>query len=117
MHWSMAAALGKRFGNARPETKALPSCYAGGMAFSRARILESLARLRFIDAGESTRNLDDSLTTRHRALSALHALVLTGCTPAVRQGQIVVIEPTVLRRQRGPSLRQQLYMRPTPTRF
>ena len=41
------------------------------MAFSRARILESLARLPFIDAGELAIILGEPLATVHRALTAL----------------------------------------------
>ena len=64
----MAAALGKRFGDARPVTAATSGCYAGGMAFSREQILESLARLPFIDAGELAIILGGPLATVHRAL-------------------------------------------------
>ena len=50
---------------------AVSGCYAGGMAFSRERILEALARLPFIDAGELALILGEPLATVHRALSAL----------------------------------------------
>ena len=41
------------------------------MAFSRERILDSLARLPFIDAGELAMVLGEPLATVHRALTAL----------------------------------------------
>ena len=54
-----------------PVTTAFPGCYAGGMAFSRERILDALARLPFIDAGELALILGEPLATAHRALTAL----------------------------------------------
>ena len=54
-----------------PLTAAVSGCYAGGMAFSRERILEALARLPFIDAGELALILGEPLATVHRALSDL----------------------------------------------
>ena len=41
------------------------------MIFSRERILDALARLPFIDAGEMALVLGEPLATVHRALSAL----------------------------------------------
>ena len=52
-------------------TAAASGCYAGGMAFSRERILDALARLPFIDAGELALVLGEPLATVHRALAAL----------------------------------------------
>ncbi len=46
-------------------------CYAGGMAISRERILDALARLPFIDAGELALILGEPTATVHRALTAL----------------------------------------------
>ena len=54
-----------------PLTAAAIGCYAGGMVFSRARILDALARLPFIDAGELALILGEPLATVHRALSGL----------------------------------------------
>ena len=67
----MAAALGKRLGDACPLTTSRSGCYAGSMATSRDRILESLARLPFTDAGELAIILGEPLATVHRALIAL----------------------------------------------
>ncbi len=52
-------------------TAAASGCYAGDMAFSRERILDALARLPFIDAGELALVLGEPPATVHRALSAL----------------------------------------------
>ena len=52
-------------------TAAASGCYAGGMVFSRERILDALARLPFIDAGELALVLGEPLATVHRALAAL----------------------------------------------
>ncbi len=41
------------------------------MAFSRERILDALARLPFIDAGELALILGEPLATAHRAMTAL----------------------------------------------
>ena len=41
------------------------------MVFSRARILDALARLPFIDAGELALILGEPLATVHRALTGL----------------------------------------------
>ena len=46
-------------------------CYAGDMAFSRERILDALARLPFIDAGELALILGEPLATVHRAMTGL----------------------------------------------
>ena len=46
-------------------------CYAGSMASLRKRILDALARLSFIDAGELALTLGEPLATAHRALTAL----------------------------------------------
>ena len=54
-----------------PLTTAVSGCYAGGMAFSRECILEALARLPFVDAGELALILGEPLATVHRALTAL----------------------------------------------
>ncbi|MYC35917.1 MAG: hypothetical protein F4X66_03250, partial [Chloroflexi bacterium] len=54
-----------------PLTMAASGCYAGSMAFSRERILDALARLPFIDAGELALILGEPLPTVHRALSGL----------------------------------------------
>ena len=48
------------------------------MAFSRERILDALARLPFIDAGELALVLGEPLATVHRALSALLQVGLVG---------------------------------------
>ena len=48
---------------------AVSGCYAGIMAFSRERILDALARLPFIDAGELALVLGEPLATTHRALN------------------------------------------------
>ena len=55
----------------RPQTATATGCYAGSMATSRDRILESLARLPFTDAGELDIILGEPLATVHRALIAL----------------------------------------------
>ena len=52
-------------------TAAASGCYAGIMAFSRERILDALARLPFIDAGELALVLGEPLATVHRALAVL----------------------------------------------
>ncbi len=54
-------------------TAAASGCYAGIMAFSRERILDSLARLPFIDAGELALILGEPLATVHRSLINLLA--------------------------------------------
>ncbi len=59
-------------------TAAASGCYAGIMAFSRERILDSLARLPFIDAGELALILGEPLATVHRALTSLLADSLAG---------------------------------------
>ena len=52
-------------------TGTVSGCYAGSMAFSRARILDALAQLPFIGAGEVALILGQPLATLHRALTAL----------------------------------------------
>ena len=59
------------FDDSCPLTVPVSGCYAGGMAFSRERILDALARLPFIDAGELALILGEPLATVHRALSGL----------------------------------------------
>ena len=54
-----------------PQTTATSGCYAGNMAFSRERILKSLARLPFIDAGDLAIILGEPTVTVHRAQAAL----------------------------------------------
>ena len=54
-----------------PLTTRVSGCYAEDMAFSQERILDALARLPFIDAGELALVLGEPLATAHRALSAL----------------------------------------------
>ncbi len=54
-----------------PLTATTSGCYAGSMVFSRERILDALARLPFIDAGELTLILGEPLATVHRALTRL----------------------------------------------
>ena len=54
-----------------PTDDAVSGCYAGGMAFSRERILDALARLPFIDAGELALILGEPLATAHRDMTAL----------------------------------------------
>ena len=54
-----------------PLTTTASGCYAEDMAFSRERILDALARLPFIDAGELALILGEPLATVHRALSGL----------------------------------------------
>lgn len=44
-----------------------PGCYAGGMVFSPERILDALARLPLIDAGELALLLGEPLATVHRS--------------------------------------------------
>ncbi len=54
-----------------PLTTAVSGCYAGSIVFSRERILDALARLPFIDAGELALILGEPQATAHRALTAL----------------------------------------------
>ena len=65
----MAKALGKRFPDTCPQITATCGCYAGSMAISHERILDSLARLPFVDAGELALILGEPLATGHRALT------------------------------------------------
>ncbi len=59
-------------GGANLAAVAAVGCYAGGVAFSRARKLDSPARLPFIDGGELALTLGWPLaTTHHCALSAV----------------------------------------------
>lgn len=54
-----------------PLTAAASGCYAGGIVFSRERILDALTRVPFIDAGELALVLDEPLATVHRVLTGL----------------------------------------------
>ena len=54
-----------------PMTAASSCCYALGMVFSRELILDALARLLFIDAGDLSMILGETLATVHRALAGL----------------------------------------------
>ncbi len=59
------------FTDSCPMTAAVSGCYAVSMAFSRERILDALARLPFVDAGELALILGEPLATVHRALTRL----------------------------------------------